>query len=1255
MKWTEQQESAINTRGSDILVSAAAGSGKTAVLTERIKQLVINEGISVENMLIVTFSNAAAAEMKEKIIRALKQAADEQPEKAARLRSQIRRARTADISTFHKFSMGVIRRYFYMTDIDQNFGICDESRRTVMIEEALEELFEARFEGDEKESRENCSSLTFEQFLKMYADVRSEEKVKEMIRETYRFIMSMPDPFEWLRQAVEALNYDEEEFRNSAVYKALRGSVVKLMCRAVEIYEDVCDAVAGLPSIAPKAEEDMQQLLAAADAAENGTDEELSAALYIGFKTFRASKDDKADYDEIKEYISSKRDVAKDIIKSIKKEYFSMPLKDSAARVRGTYQAALYLEDLVCDFHERFTQKKRDKNILDFNDIEHYALNILRSGEIAREYKEHFDVIFIDEYQDSSILQETLIQQISRGDNVYMVGDVKQSIYKFRLAEPEIFIDKYNDFRDGARPGIRIDLNRNFRSKGCIINSVNAVFRNIMNRETCGIDYDEDAELKKGGDYEGELDRKTSLHIINTDVPEEIEGEEIDEAIFGMQKTELEAHVAAELAAERIGQEIYDQKKDCIRKIEPDDIVILLRGVRGQSEIYAKALKEVGIPAYIEAGEGYFETTEIEVFMNLLKVVDNRRSDLPLLSVLYSPIFGFTIDDLINIRLYNKKISYNEAFTSLAEAVQEIDGNDSSSVGDGNDPDGEPHRLPDELKPLAERCLKACEKLDRWRRYARFMPLETFLWRLMQETNYLDYVTALPGGDRRAANLRSLVDRAVDFSASQAKGLFAFLRYVEAMNDGSVQIGQSLQADSGERMTRIMTIHKSKGLEFPVVILAGLGKRFNRDRSTSRVIMHKDLGIAMQYSDPDRHCMSETISQRVIAEQKENERIAEEMRILYVAMTRPMDELVMVGSLKDLDKQMEKYYTGVRGGVYDASCYLDWIVPYCAEGGVDVVLHDRSAMSAAAAGEEEDASALMEEMRAGFPSFRDENGLASKLYERFSYEYPFAGDVNSKSKFAVSELNRVLRGIKTEDFRRSVKIAAADGESSDGAYSDVYGDIYQYKMNLSENEDRTEMSDYAVPKFMKGETAISAAARGTLVHKVLELISFEKPLDQNEIKEFVLGLPEAGYMTESEAEAVDCRKIAAFFSSETGRRACSAQWLRKEWPFTLRKKKEEILAMAASDEIRENMQDLADEVLIQGIIDCCFRDEQGIVIVDYKTDWVDRKNKAAAVARIREEYRRQLELYAEVVERALGERVSMKLLFLLDSGDAVEI
>ena len=1246
MKWTPQQLSAIETKGSDILVSAAAGSGKTAVLTERIKRLVIDDGMSVDNMLVVTFSNAAASEMKEKIIKALNKAAAEDTAKASHLRAQIRKARTADISTFHKFSMGVIKRYFYLTEVEQNFSICDEGRRQIMIDEALDALIEERFEKSQEEDKAVAEGnqgvakgMTFTKFLRDYCSVRNEDQLRSMILEVYKFIMSMPDPFEWLDWAVSGADVEAEEFKNSEICKRMADSLVKDIRRAYELYEGVCDMVAMIPSIHSKAVEDMAGVSAVLDAAESGSYNALFSALGMKFKTFTAAKDDKQDYAAIKDEVKYYRDKVKEIFKSALSNPLLNDFDAAVQRIRDTHPVALYLADMVKDFHQRFSAMKTEKNLLDFNDIEHIALGILRHEEIAAEYKKHFEVIFIDEYQDSSILQETLIGCISRGNNVYMVGDVKQSIYKFRLAEPEIFIDKYNDFREGRRPGIRIDLNRNFRSKGNILSAINGIFKNVMNRDTGGIDYDDDAALHKGSSYEGELDRKVSMYLIDSSKDmEDQDGEAIgddnadagydgaeyegdygdqsgsfmDEEILDLKSAELEARVVAKLAAERIGMEIWDQKKECVRQVGIGDIVVLLRGTRGVSDIYAEALKDQGMPAYIDSGEGYFETSEIEVFMNLLKLIDNRRKDIPLISVLRSPIFGFSIDELVRIRLQHKKGSYNEAFLECAGRVSENESDSASAL-------------------LTERCQAVCIKLDEWRMNARYMPLEEFLWKLMRETDYLDYVSALPGGQRRAANLKALVDKAVDFSKSQMKGLFGFINYVEALGNSQVSIGQAMQSGDTENMVRIMTIHKSKGLEFPVVILGGMGKKFNNDKNTSNVIMHKELGMALKYVDRDRRIFSKTVSQRVIADQKKKERLAEEMRILYVAMTRAMDELVMVGTVKDAAAMMEKYEMGFGNSPDAAIGFRDWVFPHLEEAGIELHMVSRKDLAAEKADDVTRIEDVRKEMEEGFPDFIDTEGYMDLIQQRFEFKYPYSDDVSSKSKFAVSELNRMLKE-KPAD-------VSAEGSAAD----------------LTENPLAQSLRQ-RVPAFMKEEEKITPMMRGTLVHKVLELIPFREDVSEADVREFVDSLVAQGRMEQKEADAVDVRKIVSFFDSEVGRRACRAPFLKKEWAFTLRKDREEMAAMAADSEISEMIRaELPEKLLIQGIIDCCFRDEDGLVIIDYKTDWVDRSNKVGAVNRFKEAYTNQLALYREVVEKALGEEVKSTMLFLIDSGDMVEM
>ncbi len=1379
MKWTKEQNEAIWARGSDILVSAAAGSGKTAVLTERIKQLILHDGISVDEMLVVTFSNAAASEMKEKILKSIsseihalaeENASDtdisdkkreDNRKKVAFLRLQLRKAHSANISTFHKFSMNVIRRFFYLTDVEADFSIGDEARQQILQSEAMDELFESRFAEDDPE---------FTEFLRGYSDVRSESRVREMILSVYRFIVSMPEPFEWLESACDALGADSRKLRRSNVGRYLAKLTRKSVAEAEALAQTVCDMTQDLPSLQKKALDDFKMIRGIHRKLEedDGNDSVFAQIQKPKFARFIAAKADKEAYEPLKETIKSLRDAMKKKMSSVNSDFLSLPEDEMIARVNATKRPAQFLCGLVREFHQRFTDKKRERSLLDFNDIEHIALEILSHEEAARDYRERFRVIFVDEYQDSSILQETLLRRIGRGDNIYIVGDVKQSIYKFRLAEPEIFIEKYNTFvpkkfsaedlpnvrdvkdaaedltdagdaenlpdtknivgaandlmkiadsvsakngrnsagslSDGAKEtdsakqtaqvsaGRRIDLNRNFRCKRHIINCVNGIFSNIMDRTHGGIEYDENASLKQGVVYEGELDRPVTLHLIDSSVPD---GEEnlIDEEIAELQKTELEARVTADLVAERIGMEIYDNKSGSVRKVSFGDIAILLRATKGTADIYAEALREQGILSYIDSGEGYFETVEIEVFMNLLRVIDNRRRDVPLISVLRSPIFGLTVGELADIRLNHMEGSYSDAFFACE----------------------------------SKKCRVARQKLDEWRLMSRYMPLPDFLWALMRQSGYFEYASALPGGERRAANLSALVDKAAAYAKSQNKGLFGFVRYVESLNENRVSVGQSSQHGGVEDAVRIMTIHKSKGLEFPVVILGGLGRKFNVDRNTSLVTMQKDLGLGLRYSDPDRGCYAKTVVQRVIEKKKEEERLAEEMRILYVAMTRAMDELVMTGSMNGLAEEMEKFRLGLRGATGEPRCFLDWIVPNLKNAGIKTVFYDRLTLSETLKKTRNESAELLHGLEEGFstapnltksadapnadiPSesanVRGAGGLReaadteetggfpekasrqnevdkedsfTKIFQRFSFRYPYADDVFSKSKFTVSELNRMISGERQPggtggDNETDVQVITAEQSTAQmeliktAGQNDAQFDAARAaeqdaaKIEAAEAETaganllRTGNCTDQIPDFLREEAEITPAIRGTLTHRVMEQIPFLSGTDGEDVRKFVDSLVEKNIFTLREAQAVLCDQIASFFRTETGRRACNAHWLRREWPFTLKKDRAELEAMAADSEIAEKMRrELPRQLLIQGIIDCCFEDERGIVIVDYKTDFIDFSRRRESYEEIRNRYRRQVALYRDAVSAALDVHDIETKLFLMRSGEMIDV
>ncbi|MCR4601368.1 MAG: helicase-exonuclease AddAB subunit AddA [Clostridia bacterium] len=1196
MNWTEQQQKAIDIRDRDVLVSAAAGSGKTAVLTERIRKLIMDDGVSLENMLVVTFSSAAADEMKEKIIRALKKTVEDPGERIderqrAYLREQISLASVADISTFHKFAMGVIRSHFYLVDVEPDFGICDDAHRLIMIGRALDDLIDARYEED---------TDRFTSFLRERADVRSEDKVRDLITQVYSFIMSMPEPFQWLEHNAAVLNGDDSELEELPFYREMKDAFQRKFRKVLSLTERVADLVSGLPSLETAAEKDLEALRAVAELESAG--EQISALGTVTFATFRAGKEDKEAYGEIKDLVKNVRDRSKALVKEIRSEFGSVHEEEMFRRIRGTAESAGYLVELVKDFHARFRGLKSEDGVLDFNDLEHIALEILSHEEVAREYREKFKVIFIDEYQDSSLIQESLISRVSRGSNVFMVGDVKQSIYKFRLAEPEIFINKYNSFRDGTLDGERIDLNRNFRSKKYIIDAINGIFHGVMNRETCGIDYDDDAELKKGVKYEGEFDRRVSLHLIDRavsdDIKNRVDGSDDTEmgslsSLKDLKGIELEALVAAEEAQKRIGTVIYDVKIGSTRKVVPGDIVILLRGTKNKADIFAKALRDAGISSFVEAGDRYFETNEIEVFINLLRVIDNLKNDIPLISVLRSPFFDFTIDELIEIRLTDRKCDYSSAFVRCASGRGE----------------------------LAEKCRRTLDHLRDWRQDSRFMPLEDFIQLLILETGYMDYVSALPGGNVRSQNLRAVVDRAQAFASKQSGGLYGFLSYIDATKRSKVRIPQAVFADDEKNSVRIMTIHKSKGLEFPVVIVADLARKFRYDDASAGVVMHRELGLGLTYVDPERKIKARTAIQQSVERQKKREVLAEEMRVYYVALTRAMDELILIANVEDADRYLDKAGSGLMDDPESANSYLAWTVPHLDEAGIVLKRRSRTVMQEEEIKTETDRNALLDRIRSGFPDYRDEKGDISRFSDRFSFVYPYLSDVTAKAKFTVSELNRLtVTGRHT----------AVEAESAAASIK---------------------------PRFLSGNTGISAAERGTAVHKVMQLIPFDGDYeDPEKVRDFVNGLVKRSILSEDEGRVIPFSQISAFFGSELGRRACSSPDLRREWPFTLKKSRAEIEAMAKNPESRDEIRrTLPDVTLIQGVIDCCFKEDDGFVIIDYKTDHVDRDRHDEAMDSLREKYSGQVTLYRDVVEMSTGENVKKTLLYLFDTAESLEM
>ena len=1063
MEWNKSQKEAIENRGNNLLVAAAAGSGKTTVLIERIKRLIIEDRIPVDRFLIVTFTKAAASEMKEKIIAALTKAIDsaDSREDIVYLKKQLDLVGRASISTFHSFALDVIRRYFYLTDVEPDFRICDEAQAVLLKSQAIDELFADKFQTKNQD---------FIDFITCYASDRNERKAKDIILETYRMIQSIAEPFKWLEDKTEALRMDSSQFEKSPMYQFIKedtGRVIELTRLSVEqIIDDL--SFAGVYSLAAKFEATLE-IIKHIDISEMNHEQLAEAVSLIKFPRMTVSKDEKELYEEVKPQVVYLRDTIKKQLEDIKNRYFLYELPEYLEDINKTHRYANILKELVIEFSSRFKALKSEKSLIDFNDIEHYALEILGNEAAAAEYRDKFEYIFIDEYQDSNDVQDTLISRIKRNNNLFMVGDVKQSIYKFRLAEPELFMKKYAEYSAGE-DSLKIDLNQNFRSKGGVLHAVNSVFKSVME------DYGPEVALHKGIAYNGELDINPRLVILDRHIEEY---EELDETIAGMKKAEAEALLTADIIKKTLGQKIYDAKAGCERSITKKDIVILMRSTRFNAPVFAQILENENIPVYIDDSEGYFDTIEISLVQDMLSLTDNSRQDIPLIGVLHSPVFGFTIDELADIRLAGKGMAYYEAFNRYAEQ-----GSDDS---------------------LRQKCSNAAQTIAGWKQLARDIPLSELVWKLIWETGYYTYAGALPGGSQRQANLRALADKAAAASEGGIHDVYGFLKYIEAVKDKKIDIGQIKTVGENDDIVRIMTIHKSKGLEFPVVIGAGMGSRFNLRSREADLALHKQMGIGITYVNSQKHWKRKTLMQSIIEKCIRNEGFEEEKRILYVELTRAMDRLIMIGTVRRFEGNEYKY---MLEAPETAACPLELVCPaaYKEESGIDVEVVAMWELSANAAASEAGRAKVRDLIETGNTKCSEE------IKSRLSFEYDNLKETQTRYKYSVTELNRHTAGQTAIDDEITLR----------------------------------------TPAFAAIEESIPAALMGTATHKVMEHIDFT----EDNLDSIISNLVEKNLLTEQEKQAVNREGIVSFIRSDIGRRAAKAKQLKREQPFTLLKEQD---------------------------------------------------------------------------------------------------
>ncbi|MGN0710578.1 MAG: helicase-exonuclease AddAB subunit AddA [Anaerovoracaceae bacterium] len=1201
MKWTEKQAEAIEIRDKNMLVAAAAGSGKTAVLVERIKQLILKDGVSVDELLVVTFTNAAAAEMREKIIKAVTRELEESSGDTAFLRRQLNNIYKANISTFHAFALEVIRRFFHIINLEPDFKICDEAQQIILKGKAMDRLFEESFESGEED---------FTELLNCYASSKNEDIVKDMIYTLYDAAQSRICPWQWLDECVEQLNSGSEEFAESRICGLMYEMLGKRMEKAAADCAEAVDILktAGAEKLAEKCAPELKNL--------EKSLKKLKEKDFEGFRTCLSDqtyarmvpvKAEKEALEDVKEEVAFYRDACKEAVKEIQERYCFCSLEEQLGDMKSTYGYARTLASLVKRFDELYKEEKEEKKLIDFSDIEHYALEILGHPQAAAEYREKFRYIFIDEYQDTNTVQEAIIDTVKRENNVFMVGDVKQSIYKFRLAEPKFFMEKYERFKSGTGvDDIKLDLNANFRSKKGVIDSVNSIFKVLMKN------YDEAAMLYKGIAYDGELQYPTELHILEEKTED---GSGLSEEVQEMKTAEKEAFIAGQIIKENLGKPVYDvkasekEKKAVIRPLTLKDIVILVRGQKNYAEKFQSILTDMDIPSHISGNDGYFDTLEIQIFLNLLRVIDNRRQDIPLISVLHSNIFEFDVHELAEIRTNCKNTSYFDAFRRYALGMSGDEGTDEGSSERSMSPE------------LIEKCRTAIEKIDGWKELSKFMPLDEFIWKLLWETGYYTFMGALPGGTQRQANLRALIDKAVQFQSAQMKGLYGFISYVEAIKDRKVPMGQVSLVGENDDVVRIMTIHKSKGLEFPLVIVAGMGRKFNNAASRNIIDTHSEFGMGLRYINRKEHFYRKTMIQNIIQDINRIEDLEEEIRILYVAFTRAQDKLVLLGTVKDFNKLDNRTELQKNIDLENASSYMELILAAVKKQKRDeeiipvtTVLHNSSEISV----EKEQESGRNDSLRELFKTVRPDMvpaELYSQIENQLSFKYGFEHAQMLKSKFSVSEINRF------GDLLESIEMTEEQAERM----------YYESSCDTA----------LAVPEFAKEKSVgISPAERGTIVHSVLEHWNFKEcagncSRDEIDIKvkALVKNMEKKLLLTGEEAEIAE--KYSSYITnlqmSELGQRLSRAEEIFKETPFNLM------------------IESGGEKIIIQGIIDCYFKEDGKYILLDYKTNVVHDPESESEKEHFRKMYEKQIELYCRAIEEAQGVKISEAYLYMLNA------
>lgn len=1265
MKFTPEQQRVIELHNSNILVSAAAGSGKTAVLVERIIRMICDgeHPADIDRLLIVTFTNAAAAEMRERIAAGITARLETDPGNE-HIQKQSALLHNAQITTIDSFSLFLIRNHFNEIGLDPDFRVADEGEIKLLQQEVLAQLLEDAYAGQfVPEAPEQ-----FHACVEYFCPGGRESVLEQHILNLSRYAGSFPWPAEWLEERkndyaagdMEALVHsDYGQYLTERVNRTVEGCLEKL--REVKRLCELPDGPYMYGELTEAEIEQLERLTSCKD-----LEEQAAKVPTVTFGRLPSKKDDSVDPAK-RELAKAIRNSVKDTLSDLSESYFKTPLELAVEQGKACREPLRILLDLVLEFDRRLLAVKQERHLIDFSDMEHYALQILLKREkveesggtgtdrtetkyrivpsdVAMEYRQYFQEILIDEYQDSNLVQEYLLSAISGEEegryNRFMVGDVKQSIYKFRLARPELFLEKYDTYQETGDL-CRIDLAKNFRSRIQVVDAVNDVFSRIMSRQIGGIAYDDKAALYPGAVYPAQEDPAYGSELLLIRKPEKGEREESG---IGEQHAEgagvlvdydnvrqLEAlAIAARIKQLKGSLKVMEKSTGELRPVRYSDMVILLRTTSGWDEEFKKILEQQGIPVYITSKTGYFGALEVQELLQFLRVLDNPRQDIPLFGVMQSVFGGFTQEEIAQIRSggeghSRKRMTLYEALKEVAQSGRTVEEGEEISAGESAGEEAE----------LSQKADTFLQRIGHYRDLTPFTSIRDLLQRILDDYDYLNYVTALPAGSKRRANVEMLLTKASAFEKTSYFGLFHFIRYMEQLEKYDVDYGEADTLDENADVVRIMSIHKSKGLEFPVVFVSGLSKRFNMQDANQSLIVDMDLGVAVDYVDSVRRIKNKTLRRAVLSAKMKEDNLAEELRVLYVALTRAREKLILTAVLDKADEKWElAQMTGQERLTYldfcEAGSYMDFLLPILPQTGIavktlrteDLAVEElREQLRMGDRREQLQLIACGETTLTGDPEENERKLMY--LRERFAYQYPHPGLQKLYTKTTVSEL----------------KIAAM-AEKDEAAFHTF---------------EEKEVVPY-IPGFRREQEKVSGAVRGNAFHRTMELLDFtylftesglftgcpnnyeeyRRGLDknrlQNRLEEFLQRETISLRLTEEYAKAVSLPKILNFLEQELAYRMWRAQeqgLLYREQPFVLG-----IDAKRLDPDLPEG-----EKVLIQGIIDVFFIEDGEIVLLDYKTDVID------SLEALWNRYNVQIQYYEEALTKLMQMPVKERILY----------